>query len=947
MTCVGTVVEHVPEGVAVLDTGTGDVVEANEQLAGLCDRTQESLEDRSFRSLAPDGWSPNTEVETLVERARDGRVTFEWRAGDNRETATVLACAMEVHDADRAVVTVRERACGRTDADDRRTGTVDESTLLESLNDPAFVVDAAGRFVEVNHAAVDRFGYTREDLQSMGPEDLRSPGEVHSDDQPSGDADHFETAYVAASGEEIPVAVSVSEMTARGEPTEIRVARDVSDHKATAQRLETFERAVQQAGHAVYITDSDGTIEYVNPEFEGVTGYEATDVVGETPAVLKSGAQDEAYYESLWETILRGEVWEERVENERADGERYVADQTIAPIVKDGEVEKFVAIQQDVTERTEREAELERCHELIENVPIGVYRSTGGLAGEFVDVNPALVEMVGAESADELLGTHVAERYRTPGQRELIGRKIEQNGQIVEEEIRLETMDGEPFWGSVTSIRREVDGTVYYDGIVQDVTERREKERELKFRERRFRRLFEDHNAPMLLIDPETGRIERANGAAASFYGYDTETLESMTIQDINQLDDEAVAERRRAASEGETNRFIFPHELADGSVRQVEVDSSPIQTGGGTLLFSILHDVTERREKERELKFRERRFRRLFEDHNAPMLLVHPSTGAIERANAAASSFYGYGTEALESMSIQDINQLDDQQVAERREAAKAGETNRFVFPHELADGSVRQVEVDSSPIQTGSGTLLFSILHDVTDRERNRERIERQNEQLELLNRVVRHDIRNDMSVVTGYAELLEEHVDDAGHAHLETLLEHSEHVVELTKEARTLMKAMLDESDADEESVLLDDVLRSQVSEVRSGYEDATVTVETALPDVTVRGNEMLASVFRNLLRNAVQHNDSPDPTVRVSVEEAAETVKVHVADDGPGVPEDQKDAIFGKGEQGIESSGTGLGLYFVRTFVEQFGGEVWVSGNDPEGAVFTVELSTVER
>lgn len=824
MTCLGTVVEHVPEGVAVLDTGTGDVVEANDLFAGLCDRVQGRLEDESFRSLAPDGWSPNTEVETLVERAHDGRVTFEWRVGDTRETATVLACAMEVHDdEERAVVTVREREAGRTEDAGRRDSTVEEWEVLEGLNDPAFVVDATGRFVEVNDAAVDRLGYAREEFRSMGPAELRSPAEAHADDPP-GDAGHFQTTYVAASGEEIPVAVSVGKTTDRGEHAEIRVARDVSDHKATAQRLETFERAVQQAGHAVYITDSDGAIEYVNPEFEEVTGYEATDVVGETPAVLKSGAQDEAYYEDLWETILRGEVWEERVENERADGERYVADQTIAPIVDDGEVEKFVAIQQDVTERREREAELERCHELIENVPIGVYRSTGGLAGQFVDVNPALVEMLGAESADELVGTHVAERYRTPGQRELIGRKIERDGQIVEEEIRLETMDGEPFWGSVTSIRREVDGTVYYDGVVQDVTERREKERELRFRERRFRRLFEDHNAPMLLVDPETG---------------------------------------------------------------------------------------------------------------------------AIERANSAASSFYGYGTEDLESMSIQDINQLDDQRVAERRQAAKSGETNRFVFPHELADGSVRQVEVDSSPIQTGSGTLLFSILHDVTDRERNRDRIERQNEQLELLNRVVRHDIRNDMSVVTGYAELLEDRVDDTGRAHLETLLEHSDHVVELTKEARALMEAMLDESDTDDESVRLDDVLRSQVSEVRSGYEDATVTVETVLPDVAVRGNEMLASVFRNLLRNAVKHNDGPNPTVTVSVEERSETVRVHVADDGPGVPDDQKDAIFGKGEQGIESAGTGLGLYFVRTFVEQFGGEVWVSDNDPEGAVFTIELPTAER
>jgi len=101
-------------------------------------------------------------------------------------------------------------------------------------------------------------------------------------------------------------------------------------------------------------------------------------------------------------------------------------------------------------------------------------------------------------------------------------------------------------------------------------------------------------------------------------------------------------------------------------------------------------------------------------------------------------------------------------------------------------------------------------------------------------------------------------------------------------------------------------------------------------------------MLHSIFRNLLTNAVQHNDREVPTVTVSASERDETVVVRVADDGPGVSDEQKDEIFAKGTKGGESAGTGLGLYLVETLVDTYGGSVHVEDNEPRGAVFVVEL-----
>jgi PAS domain S-box-containing protein len=134
--------------------------------------------------------------------------------------------------------------------------------------------------------------------------------------------------------------------------------RYFTEREARERELRRFRRAVEAAGHAVFLTDTDGTIEYANPAFEEITGYDHEEVIGSTPSILNSGEMSDAYFAELWDTILSGEEWAEEVVNRRADGSLYHAHQTIAPIADDGDIETFVAIQTDITERKERERQL-------------------------------------------------------------------------------------------------------------------------------------------------------------------------------------------------------------------------------------------------------------------------------------------------------------------------------------------------------------------------------------------------------------------------------------------------------------------------------------------------------------------------------------------------------------------------------------------------------------
>ena len=125
---------------------------------------------------------------------------------------------------------------------------------------------------------------------------------------------------------------------------------------------------------------------------------------------------------------------------------------------------------------------------------------------------------------------------------------------------------------------------------------------ELQQSETRFRQMFEHHASPMLLIEPVTGAIMSANHAAANYYSYAIAAMKSMNIGDINTQLPEETAMNREMAQRGEKNCFIFSHRLASGEVRTVEVHSSPVEVEGRSLLFSIIHDITERRQLEAQM---------------------------------------------------------------------------------------------------------------------------------------------------------------------------------------------------------------------------------------------------------------------------------------------------------------------------------------------------------
>lgn len=266
-------------------------------------------------------------------------------------------------------------------------------------------------------------------------------------------------------------------------------------------------------------------------------------------------------------------------------------------------------------------------------------------------------------------------------------------------------------------------------------------------------------------------------------------------------------------------------------------------------------------------------------------------------------------------------------------------------------ADNGIESVfEIRLSPVVIdGAVEMLVGSARDITERKQYERRVESQRDDLQLLNQMVRHDIRNDLQVIQTHGELLAAEVPADLRSSAENVTTSARSAISLREEVRDLAAVML-RSDDIHEPTSLANTLRNQIGQTRSAHEDATIEIDGTIPDVDVLADEMLGSVFDNLLQNSIVHKDGARPRTVVSTTVGDEYATVRVADNGPGISGEQQDQIFEKGEKGTDSGGTGIGLYLVKTLADQYGGSVSIEQPDAEspvdGTVFVVRLPLSE-
>lgn len=483
--------------------------------------------------------------------------------------------------------------------------------------------------------------------------------------------------------------------------------------------------------------------------------------------------------------------------------------------------------------------------------------------------------------------------------------------------------------------------------------------------EERYRQLFVANRAVELLIDPAAdGRIVDANQAAARFYGWTIDQLRGMSIAEINTLSQDEVAAEMASATSERRDHFLFRHRLANGELRDVEVHSGPVLTGDRYLLYSIIHDVTERRRAEAALGLSEARFRALFEDSPLAIQILDPD-GRTVRVNGAWRQLWQHGD---------GDNPLDDPQlrragVVDLLCQAFAGEVVEVPpFRYHLPDGpgqggGFSWIRGYAYPIRDpdGRGHQLIVVWENVTEKliqeERLRdtmEELERSNAELEQFAYVASHDLQEPLRMISSYIGLLKRRYGDGmtGEA-----LEFMEFAVDGAHRMQDIINDLLTYSRVGRMGrpfapCALDEIVAVVLEILAVVIRDAgaEVTVDGPLPVVDGDPHE-LGRLFQNLIGNAVKyHRPDVPPVVRIACARDGETWMLSVTDNGIGVAPEFHDRIFQifqRLHSREEYGGTGVGLAICKKIVERHGGRIGIASGVGQGARFWFTLPVLSE
>lgn len=531
---------------------------------------------------------------------------------------------------------------------------------------------------------------------------------------------------------------------------------------------------------------------------------------------------------------------------------------------------------------------------------------------------------------------------------EALKNQVAQRGLVEDFECRMKTLDGTGFWASLTARRIIFMGTPVRIVTIRDITNSKAMLDRLAESERRFRHLFEQHSAIMLLVLPQDGRILDANPSACAFYGYSLDQIRRMTIHGINDLEPGALADELSKAITRKVNHFTFSHRLASGERRVVEVESVPIEWSGLIVLFSIVHDITERRLAEEALKRSEMVLKQAQDLGGMGHFILDAETGAVE---TSAMLDHILGLPPGEPRTLDTLRGAIHPAFLQELLSSGSGTATSREVQGEFSLRSddprlVRWVQVRAllETPRSGQGDKVLGTVLDITQR-RHQEMLGMEMEAQVAKGRMaayIAHEINGPLAGIKNAFLLVESALppDHPDRRYADLIKEEIKRISTIVKMLYELNKPV----DPNPEDVAVGKVLgeiRTLLVSYARTRRVEIVQSEKGL-DATARLN---VSAIRQLLYNLIQNAIEASPAggkVTCEAELAAGTLRLSITDEGPGVPADLTERIWDQGfttKGESPQGGLGLGLATCMRLVTCMGGTLQFRNGAGGGCTFT--------
>jgi len=734
----------------------------------------------------------------------------------------------------------------------------------------------------------------------------------------------------------------------------------LESQRELAETREELVTTLERVDDAFFSVDDDWRLTYLNDRFEDLLGRGPDELLGEHLWTEFPEAITDLFYEKYHEAMATQEpvAFEEYYEPVGAwfEVNAYPSEDGLSVFFRDvTEHKEYERVLENLLD-TSRELMRAETPEAIAETVVDAAENALGEDMTLVRLYDEETDTLRAVAGSEKATTEMRERPEYGRSEGPVGRAFESGEPVVYAD--LDEIDDERDRSPVRSalyLPIGEYGTVSVGALERDAFDTRDRqyaqiltataaaalERLGRRRElRKYETVLETVQEKVYVLDDD-GRFTTVSEPLAEWLGYDPDDLIGRHVSAV--LGEDAVSEGDRLLDElertpSERSRvYELEGRTAGGTRVPAEVELSPLPPDGefdGSV--GAVRDLSDLLSARREVRRERERFSYLFENLPDPVeetefvgddRVVRDVNPAFERVFDVDGAIAGesrtdlVATAGLDSPITDDGTGSDADEPIEFTTNTPTGRRH-FLF---------RQI-----PYRTADSRREFGIYTDVTT-------LKRRERHLQVLHRILRHNLRNDLNVVRGFADLLVAELEDESHRdRARRIRATADQLVELSATAQEIERVI--DRDDGTETVDPVPVVDGLVSEYRTSHPEAEIETRE-LESAPVTADRRLGEALERLIDNAIEHTDASPPRVRLSVATEGdddEWVAVRVSDNGTGIPEQEWDVIVGDGEITPLEHGSGLGLWLVKWVVDAYGGELEYARSDLGGSTVTVRL-----